>query len=179
MRLEVTHSDLSEALDQLPTISPILSSCQAQLFFDGSRLTVKAPASSFEINATGEWWQVARVPMQFFYGLRGNLPEGEMIEIKGEEDKIWLNSLSVTAAWQNGIYQDFPLSVDAQISDALRARKTLTEDQLKRSGLATMATIAMMTFNDFIDISWKRIGQEIEEIGLSKAQYRATLLNGL
>ncbi len=179
MRLEVSRSELSEALEQLPTISPILSSCQAQLFFDGTRLIVKAPASSFEINATGVWQQVARVPLQFFYGLRGKLPEDQMIEIKSAEDQIWFNNLSVGASWQNGVYDDFPLSVDAQISDALRARKALSEDQLKRSGLSTMANMAMVMFNDFIDISWEKISPEIEKLGLTKGEFRATLLGGL
>ncbi len=69
MWLEVSKSELSDVLDLLPEISPLLAAGQAQLFFDGVQLTAKGLFSSFEVNATGEWWQVGLVSMQFFYGL--------------------------------------------------------------------------------------------------------------
>ena len=179
MWLEVSTSELSDVLDLLPEISSLLTIGQAQLFFNGTQLTAKGVASSFEVNAAGEWWQVARVPMQFFYGLRDKLPDSEKIRIWRDGDKLWFNNLSVTAAFQNGVYDDYPLTLEAKLMDVLRARKVLSEEQLKRSGLASMATVAMMQFNDVVDYTWDKVGPGLEKFDISKHEFRAVFLNGI
>jgi len=179
MWLEVSRSELSDVLDLLPEISPLLAIGQAQLYFDGTQLTAKGVVSSFEVNAKGEWWQVARVPMQFFYGLRGKLPDSEKIRVWRDADKVWFNNLYVTASFQNGVYDDYPLTVEAKFIDVLRARKALTEEQLTRSGLSTMAAAAMIELQDIADYTWDEIQPEIERIGISKRQFWAAFLNGI
>jgi len=179
MWLEVSRSELSDVIDLLPEISPLLAIGQAQLYFDGTQLVAKGVMSSFEVNATGEWWQVARVPMQFFYGLRGKLLEGDKIRIWRDEDKVWFNNVYVTATFQNGVYDDYPLTLEAKFIDVLRARKALTEEQLTRSGLFTMTTAALIELNDIADYTWDEMGPEIEKIGISKREFWRAFLNGI
>ena len=179
MFLEVSKSELSDRLELLPEISPLLIFGQAQLFYDGKQLTAKGPVSSFEVDAVGGWWQVARVPMQFFYGLRGRLPEGETIRIWRDNDTVRFNSMSITAEFQDGIYDDYPLSVEAGIIDLLRLRKLLNKEQIDRSGLAAMVDAALDEINYLADHVWDEIGDRIEEVGFTKRQFWAAFLNGI
>ena len=179
MLLEVSKSELSDVLDLLPEISPLLAAGQAQLFFDGVQLTAKGLVSSFEVNATGEWWQVGLVSMQFFYGLRGRLPDAEKIRIRADNDKIWFNNISITASFQSGIYEDYPFTLEAKIIDVLKARKLLTEEQLKRSGLAPMVLAVLKEVQNIADDTWDEIGPEIEKIGISKREFWSAFLNGI
>ena len=43
MWLEVSRSELSDVIDLLPEISPLLAIGQAQLYFDGTQLVEQAP----------------------------------------------------------------------------------------------------------------------------------------
>jgi hypothetical protein len=179
MWLEVSKSELSDVLDLLPDISPLLAAGQAQLFFDGVQLTAKGLFSSFEVNATGEWWQVGLVSMHFFYGLRGRLPEAEKIRIRADKDKIWFNNTSITASFQSGIYEDYPFTLEAKMIDVLKARKHLTEEQLKRSGLAPMVLAVLNEVQNIADETWDEIAPEIEKIGISKREFWSAFLNGV
>lgn len=179
MWLEVSKSEFSDALDLLPDISPLLAIGQAQLFFDGVQLTTKGLVSSFEVNATGEWWQVGLVSMQFFYGLRGRLPDAEKIRIRADNDKIWFNNISISASFQSCIYEDYPFTIEAKMIDVLKARNFLTEEQLKRSGLAPMVLAALSEVQNIADDTWDEISPGIEKIGISKRQFWSAFLNGI
>ena len=179
MWLEVSRSELSDALDVLPEISSLLSYGQAQLHFDGWHLIAKSPVSCFEVVAVGEWRTVARIPLQFLYGLRGKLPDGERVKIRKDGAKIWFNNVSITAAFQTRIYNDHPLALDAKMIDVLRARTALSEEKLTRSGLNTMVTVAMMELGDIIQVMWAKSGAILEENGFSQQEFRKAILAGI
>lgn len=87
--------------------------------------------------------------------------------------------MSKAATFQNGVYDDYPLTLEARFIDVLRARKALTEEQLKRSGLFTMTTAALIELNDIADYTWDEMGPEIEKIGISKREFWRAFLNGI
>ena len=179
MWLEVSRPELSNILGRFPDISRLLSYGQAQLYFNGGKLIAKAPAFSFEVAAKGEWWEVARIPLQFLYDLKRELLEGDIVKIRSDGGRVWFNNFSVTASFQSGVYDDYPIDIDAKLIDILRARRTLGEEKLIRSGLHPMVKVAMIEFCDLIQLMWDKSGAHFEKQGISQRDFRKFVLNGI
>ena len=107
---------------------------------DTAMLRVVVGGAEVELPATGRWDGSVRVAAAFIAGLASPrmLPPSEAVELRLEDGRLRIGTLSARATWEPAPSQTFQLPLDATWLDLLRATLTTSSDVLVAAGYARM-----------------------------------------
>jgi len=151
MRLVIDRSEAIEALDAFLAFAPNRFAADCQLHFDGENLTIDRAGNSVSMAARGQWASVARVAGSFFEGLAYELPDSDPIEMRVDDGRLHIGTLSVDCAVQEVMQTEVWAPIDADLPTLLSLHFCFAPEQIEAAGLARAIEEARHEASEYIE----------------------------
>jgi hypothetical protein len=102
--------------------------------FDGSIMTIDVAGASVRIEGEGSLSGQAFVHWQTLLPLATFPPTGDPVAMRGEGERLYFGSSSITCHWEESAVGPVELPLDAPLSMVLRLRLDYTEEQIEKCG---------------------------------------------
>jgi hypothetical protein len=140
--LTVNRQELAQGLQLLHKFVRTPEQLEAVFSFGDGLLSIQMDGMTVSAAAEGGWNGEARVSSIAMLSLAGGLPEADPLRVWVEENRLHVGSFSAPCVWQEsgGSRIDWP--INPSLSEALRLRFHHTDEEIARSGLASVVEAA-------------------------------------